>query len=203
MAKRADPDEKPFRPLERSLIQSVLAGSAAQAAEASQAGVGEVLPPEPPRNPPSEQPRSASTQETPSPSPQIFNLDHERANTAASRVRPRIPPPRRETPTAIVPDANEPFDRMKRFLLSASEERALERFVGNFGAEFGTTLKTSHVLRSLIVLLLNAEPELLERAAATGRLQRPANGDAAAIAEFERQVAAVIAAGLRNARLPR
>lgn len=92
------------------------------------------------------------------------------------------------------------MDREKRVLLTPSEDRSLERVVANLGAELGTSLKLSHVLRSCIRLVINAEAELIERARANGRTIRPPNGDLAAIEAFEKVIAGVLQAGLRNAR---
>jgi hypothetical protein len=75
----------------------------------------------------------------------------------------------------------------------------LERVVANIAAELGTSLKVSHVLRSCIRLLIDAEGEIVERARATGRTVRPSNGDLAAIEDFEKIIANVVHAGLRTA----
>lgn len=92
------------------------------------------------------------------------------------------------------------MDREKRVLLTASEERTLERVVANIGAELGTSLKLSHVLRSCIRLVINAENELVDRARATGRTTRPPNGDLPAIEAFEKIIAGVLQSGIRAAR---
>jgi hypothetical protein len=92
------------------------------------------------------------------------------------------------------------MDREKRVLLTPSEDRALERVVANLGAELGTSLKLSHVLRSCIRILINAEDDLIERARANGRTIRPPNGDLPAIEAFEKIVAGVLQAGIRSAR---
>jgi hypothetical protein len=94
----------------------------------------------------------------------------------------------------------ERMEREKRVLLTPTEERALERVVANIGAELGTSLKLSHVLRASIRLLIDAENELVERARATGRTVRPPNGDQAAIEAFEKVIANVVHSGIRSSR---
>jgi hypothetical protein len=57
----------------------------------------------------------------------------------------------------------------------------------------------SHVTRSLVTLLLNAEGELDRRAGESGPLVRPPNGDAKALQRFERAIARIIGSALRDA----
>lgn len=95
------------------------------------------------------------------------------------------------------------MEREKRVLLTPAEERSVERVVANMGAELGTSLKLSHVLRSCIRLVINAEDELIERARATGRMIRPPNSDLPGIEAFEKVIAGVLHAGFRSARIIR
>lgn len=175
MARRTD--EEPFRPLNAALVDSVLAGGTKPVQAET------VI----------ELPTRSRTVETPEP------------------AESRPPPPRRHAllqrqtpPRATDSAANMPFperlEREKRVLLTPSEERAVGRVVSYLGAELGTSLTFSNVLRSCIRLLINAEAELVDRAKAQGRVIRPPNGDHAAIEEFERTVASVLHAGLRDAR---
>lgn len=92
------------------------------------------------------------------------------------------------------------MEREKRVLVTPSEERTLERVVANIGAELGTSLKLSHVLRSCIRLVIHAEEELIDRARATGRTIRPPNGDLAAIEAFEKIITSVLQTGIRTSR---
>jgi hypothetical protein len=92
------------------------------------------------------------------------------------------------------------MEREKRVLLTPSEERAFERAVSGIAAELGTSLKASHVLRSCIRLVVNAENDLIERARENGRVVRPPNGDLAAIEAFEQVIATVLQAGIRSSR---
>jgi len=177
MAKRTE--EKPFRPLDASLVQEVMHGNTAAAQQPTPTRTIElrqpVQPPpvvrqEPPQvAPPQQPPRSFAPRPTP------------RARGAQSPLTERM-------------------DREKRVLLTPAEERAFERAVSGIAAELGTSLKASHVLRSCIRLVVNAETELIERARENGRIIRPPNGDLAAIEAFERVIATVLQAGIRSSR---
>lgn len=174
MAKRTD--EKPFRPLEASLVHEVMHGNAAVA-----------------------QPIQA-------PEPKTIELRQPLAAPAPEREEPRPPPstPARMPPRPVRQQRDERFvermEREKRVLLTPSEERAFERAVSGIAAELGTSLKASHVLRSCIRLVVNAESDLIERARENGRVVRPPNGDLAAIEAFERVIATVLQAGIRSSR---
>lgn len=194
MAKRTE--EKPFRPLEASLVQEVMSGNAAPA-----------LQPTPPPQPEKtiELRRPAEVRPEPQPQPVVDSGQGRPAPVAAPVYRQEVPraapppAPRRE-PRPQPSQFTERMEREKRVLLTPSEDRALERVVSNLGAELGTSLKLSHVLRSCIRILINAEDELIERAQANGRTIRPPNGDLPAIEAFEKVVAGVLQAGIRGAR---
>lgn len=194
MAKRTE--EKPFRPLEASLVQEVMSGNAAPA-----------LQPTPPPQPEKTIELRRPAEVRPEPQPQrVVDPGQGRAAPVAAPVYPQevsraapAPAPRRE-PRSQPSQFTERMEREKRVLLTPSEDRALERVVSNLGAELGTSLKLSHVLRSCIRILINAEDELIERARANGRTIRPPNGDLPAIEAFEKVVAGVLQAGIRGAR---
>lgn len=174
MAKRTE--EKPFRPLEASLVHEVMHGTSAAVAnpEPVVQKTIELRQPSPPE--PQPRPEAAYTPQPTRPLPR------------PARVRPA------EAPLV------ERMEREKRVLLTPSEERALERVVANIGAELGTSLKLSHVLRSSIRLIVAAEDELIQRARDTGRTVRPPNGDLAAIEDFEKVIASVLQGGIRSSR---
>lgn len=192
MAKRTE--EKPFRPLEASLVQEVMSGNAAPA-----------LQPTPPPQPEKTIELRRPVETRPEPQPAVEPGQGRPAPVAAPVYRQEVPrpapqpAPRRE-PRATQSQFVERMDREKRVLLTPSEDRALERVVSNLGAELGTSLKLSHVLRSCIRIVINAEDELIERARANGRTIRPPNGDLPAIEAFEKVVASVLQAGIRSAR---
>lgn len=188
MAKRTE--ERPFRPLDASLVQAVMSGNTAVAQEeraAEPVTTFEVLRPAlPPREVQPDLQQHEAVEELPRPSVAV----------AAPRAAPRRAPSPQATPLS----PEEGLNREKRVLLTRTEERTLERVVANIAAELGASLKLSHVLRSCIRLIIDAEGEIVERARATGRTVRPPNGDLAAIEAFEKVIANVLQTAIRSAR---
>jgi hypothetical protein len=86
----------------------------------------------------------------------------------------------------------------KGVLFTRSEAQALERLVSFLARRANAQVKLSHVLRALVILLLNAEGDLDARAGELGPLVRPPNGDSKGIQRFERHLARIIAAALRD-----
>lgn len=188
MAKRTE--ERPFRPLDASLVQAVMSGNNAVAEERRPEPVKTV-----------ELVRAAQ------PPPAVQEVRHEEVEPrareeSAQQFAPPAPrpPARRPAAQAVPPSSEDGLNREKRVLLTRGEERTLERVVANIGAELGASLKVSHVLRSCIRLIIDNEGEIVERARATGRTVRPSNGDLAAIEAFEKVIANVLQAALRTAR---
>ena len=93
----------------------------------------------------------------------------------------------------------EKLDQEKRMLLTRAESIALERLVNALGVRLNVQLKLSHVLRSLVALVLHAEAEIDKRAGEAGSLTRPPNGDTKGIQRFETEIAKIIADALRDA----
>lgn len=185
MAKRTE--ERPFRPLDSSLVQAVMGGNTAPSHEEKAAPVQTVELVRPLATAPAEEPRPAPAEIRPVPV---------RATSMEPSPRPSA---RRITPSQASPTPlEEGLNREKRVLLTRSEERTLERVVANIAAELGASLKVSHVLRSCIRLIIDAEGEIVERARATGRTVRPPNGDLAAIEAFEKVIANVLQTAIRS-----
>jgi hypothetical protein len=88
-------------------------------------------------------------------------------------------------------------------LLTKAESLALDRLVNSLARRVNTQVKLSHVLRSLVALILHAEGEIDRRAADRIGLTRPPNGDFKGIQRFELEIARIIADGLRDAGPPR
>lgn len=180
MAKRVPQGQTPYRPLDKVLVQSVLAGASDLDASAVGGGnaataVAELPRAEPPRKP-----------VTPPP-------------TNVVAMPPPESPPRREQ-SAPSPDLGiERRNREKRVLLTRGEERDVERLVGRIAGELNTPVKLSHVLRAAITTLLHAEDELVDRARKS-TLVRPGNGNAPELAEFEHGLAQILASAFREVR---
>lgn len=91
-----------------------------------------------------------------------------------------------------------PRNREKRVLLTASEDQAIERQIQQLASELQTPLKLSHTLRACLELLRRAEPQILAHARQRSPLRRPPNGDVAALAHFEQQLAELVRAALQD-----
>ena len=88
-------------------------------------------------------------------------------------------------------------NREKRFLLSLSEERRLETLAISLSAELGTSVKSSHIIRACLSMLLDREDKIREGAEKSRGLSRPANGDLKAINEFENAIGKLLKKALR------
>jgi hypothetical protein len=102
-------------------------------------------------------------------------------------------------PVEPPPPAVEKLTREKRVLLTASEEREIERLVARVAEEVTTPVKLSHMLRAFMTLLLHAETEITKRARQMAPLHRPPNGDPLALARFEQRLAQILSAAFRDA----
>lgn len=179
MAKRAPVDEQPYRPL---LDPSVLSAAIAQ--------------PAPPRAPPAAEPARQAAQKI----VELSRPDAARRDEPAERAREpsdQAPVPGRAA--AAFPDYVEKFDQEKRILFTRAESQAIDRLVTSLALRTNTQVKVSHVVRALVALLLNAEAEIDRRAGESSALVRPPNGDAKALQRFEREIARVLGAGIRDA----
>jgi len=176
MAKRVPQDEKPYRPVDEALVRSVLKGSALEEATS------------PPTSSKAASPVESSAVSEPvvteSPLPSALALPEGEEPKSQQEV----------TATSV-----EKLSREKRVLLTKSEEREIERFVARLADELETPLKLSHVLRACMVILRHAESEILAQAREAAKLERPSNGDPAALARFEHQLAQILSAALRQA----
>lgn len=174
MAKRVPPDEKPYRPLDDALVRSVLAPEA---------------------RPGAAQPRAAS--QAPGPTPVV---SPDAGQTPRQKIL-RLAERRGEVDQAVdEAPALEKLSREKRVLLTATEDRELERLVADMAAGLGTALKASHVLRATVSLLDHAREELVKQSRKVGPLKRPPNNDPAALAAFEHYLAQVVEVAIRNTR---
>lgn len=188
MAKRTD--EKPFRPLDAELVRGVMFGNTAAVIEPANAA---------------EQERTVELKVP------VGDAGRESGASASKPAEPvrsqvRYEPPavrrasRREGALSAASPLGGRMDKEKRVLLTPAEDRSFEQVIVNIAAELGTSLKASHVLRSCIRLIINAESEIIDRARATGRTIRPSNADLGAIEAFEKIVSNVLQSGIRNSR---
>lgn len=182
MAKRAAADEQPYRPLlDASLVSAALSQVVTSAPPPKEVEVSRPLPPAPPKvveTPRAEPPR------------RIEQIQVEHAPQTMS-------PPRDER--RIGQELAEKFDHEKRILFTRGETQAIDRLVTSLAGRLNAQVKVSHVVRALVALLLHSEAEIDKRAGEVGPLVRPPNGDALALQRFEREIARIVAAGMRDA----
>jgi hypothetical protein len=174
MAKRAAPDEKPYRPLlDADLVNAALSQPGPEAS-------ADASPPTPP--PPNlkvlEMPRAEPVRRHDVISPQLEAISQTLARALEIDV-----------PRKSLQDLVEKFDQEKRVLFTRSESQAIDRMVMALATRLNAQVKVSHVIRALVGLLLNAEAEVDRRAGESGPLVRPANGDSQALQRFEREIA--------------
>ena len=177
MAKRASPNEEPFRPLlERDLVTAALAG-------VTQSPVA--------------LPGAKGSHPTTIGSADLPRTDLPRR---VEQIRPRSSSPQSVLAASSGLDSLvEKFDHEKRILLTRGESHATDRLITELAHRIGAQVKISHVIRGLIALLLNAEAEIDRRAGEAAPLSRPANGDAQALQRFEQAIGAILASGIRDA----
>lgn len=181
MAKRAPLDEQPFRPLlDQGVVLAALTKTTTSAPPARtqsdqvNSKVVEIVRSEPAR--PQEPQRQASAE-----------MVTQRTAVGEGKAIPLTQP--------LV----EKFDQEKRMLLTRTEAAALDRLVNSLATRLNTQVKLSHVLRSLVMLVLNAEAEVDRRAGEVPPLTRPPNGDGKALQRFEKEIAKVLGAAIRDA----
>lgn len=180
MAKRAAADEKPYRPLlDANLVTAALS---------------QVVTPTP---------REKEVEVSrPAPSlPKITDATRVELQRRIEQIQEpthqTMLPPREER--RIGQELVEKFDHEKRILFTRGETQAIDRLVTSLAARLNAQVKVSHVIRALVALLLNSEAEIDKRAGEAGPLVRPPNGDALALQRFEREIARIVSAGIRDA----
>ena len=179
MAKRAPVDEQPYRPLlDASVVSAAITPAAAKAPPPT-----ELLRPAAHKIVELSRPEQARREEVRETDREPAEPPWAGAGRAAAQPQPYV----------------EKFDQEKRFLLTRAESQAIDRLVNSLALRTNAQVKVSHVIRALVALLLNAEAEIDRRAGEAAALVRPANGDAKALQRFEREIARVLGAGIRDA----
>ena len=114
--------------------------------------------------------------------------------TLPTPIANEIPP---QPPTAE-PDG-EPANIHRQFILTSSTDETLKKLVNIYSKATGIDLKGSEVMRSVLIALEHAAPELEREAAHIGRLRRPKNerGNEGLREQLERRIARAIIAGTR------
>ena len=125
-------------------------------------------------------------------------------------------PPRRENvpPTPVtnelaaqpapVEPAGEPANIHRQFILTRSADETLKKLVRIYSRAGGVDLKSSELMRAVLIALEHAAPELEREASRVGRLKRPKNerGNEGLRDRLERRIARAIIAGVRATTAP-
>jgi hypothetical protein len=122
-----------------------------------------------------------------------------RENVPPTSVANEIPP----QPVPFEPPG-EPANIHRQFILTRSADDTLKKLVRIYSRAGGVDLKSSEVMRAVLVALEHAAPELEREAARIGRLKRPKNdrGNEGLRDRLERRIARAIIAGLRATTPP-
>lgn len=171
MAKRVPPDEKPYRPVDDALVRSVLNPEPMISEEDQETDSSEPQP----------SPRTTADTST----PKVLTLP--RRKSEPDEERERKPEPER-------------FTREKRFLLTPSEDKQIDRLVAEIAENLGTAIKPSHMIRAMTTLLCHASDELIKQSRRVGPIKRPPNGDTTALAAFEHYLSQLIDTAVRNSK---
>jgi hypothetical protein len=100
--------------------------------------------------------------------------------------------------------AGEPTNIHRQFILTRSADETLKKLVRIYSRAGGVDLKSSEVMRAVLIALEHAAPELEREAARLGRLKRPKNdrGNEGLRDRLERRIARAIIAGVRATTQP-
>lgn len=100
--------------------------------------------------------------------------------------------------------AGEPANIHRQFILTRSADETLKKLVRIYSRAGGVDLKSSEVMRAVLIALEHAAPELEREATRTGRLKRPKNdrGNEGLRDRLERRIARAIIAGVRASTPP-
>lgn len=134
--------------------------------------------------------------------------EEEGTSEESEAAQPPPPPPRvvnfptRKAEPEPTEERVEPerVTREKRFLLTPSEDRQLDRLVADMAEQLGAPVKPSHVIRATVTLLCHVSEELVKQSRKVGPIKRPPNGDATALATFEHFLSRVIDTAIRNSK---
>ena len=122
-----------------------------------------------------------------------------RENVPPTPVANDIPP----QPAPTKPAA-EPANIHRQFILTRSADQTLKKLVRIYSRAGGVDLKSSEVMRAVLIALEHAAPEIEREAARIGRLKRAKNdrGNEGLRDRLERRIARAIIAGARAATPP-
>jgi hypothetical protein len=121
---------------------------------------------------------------------------------AAPAVAPQPEPagePRQERPAGKQLKL-EKLTAYNKFLTTPTEKLQLDRLAAHVSGALGMSVKPSQLIRACLVLMLRAENEIMRRAEVAEPVKRPSNTEAVALAEFDQMLAELLAQAFRDAR---
>jgi len=179
MAKRRDPKQKKYNPLddargrfpiEVDLVRDVIG-------EALPAGVQLPAPAE----------QAAAMQVTP---PPVLSILDRSPDIPDIRVADPVPEKR-----LLV----EKLTKYNKFLTTPREKLELERLTARLSGALGVSVKPSQLIRACLIHLLHAEHEIIRHAERQPTVRRPSNTEAVALAEFDQVIAEILSHAFRDA----
>jgi hypothetical protein len=184
MAKRREPGQKEYNPLDDARARLPIDDELIRAVVSDPAGTA--LPRHPERPPFAAVPGAESA---PAPDPQPVE-EPPRVESRGEDFRREGP--RREEPPAGKGITLDKLTAYNKFLTTQAEKFEFERLATRVSGALGASVKPSQLLRACLVLILRAESEVVRRAERQPRLKRPSNTEGAALAEFDRMLAEIL-----------
>lgn len=176
MAKRAQSDEAPYRPLLNvDLISAAIASEPVKQIVTAQPA-------------PTIAPAEIPTRALPQPPPPRIE-EPKRVQATASALLPAVSP----GPENLI---SEPFDHQKRVLFTAAESLALDRVAYDLSMKLKTQVKVSHVVRAMLRPFLASEAYISAVASFSSPLSRPGNANFQELLEFENAIGTLMESAL-------
>jgi hypothetical protein len=177
MAKRRDPKQKEYNPLDDArgrfpIEPDLVRGVIGEQGPATPLGV-----PEPIYSPASEAIAGVS--------PAVHS------DLGLRALRPGHEPEKRM--------AVERLTKYNKFLTTPREKLELERLAARLSGAMGISVKASQLIRACLIQLLHAEHEIIRHAERQPGVRRPSNTEAIALAEFDQIIAEILSQAFRDA----
>jgi hypothetical protein len=93
----------------------------------------------------------------------------------------------------------EKLTQYNKFLTTPREKLELGRLAARLSGALGVSVKPSQLIRACLIHLLHAEYEMIRHAERQPMVRRPSNTEAVALAEFDQLIAEILAAAFRDA----
>jgi len=109
------------------------------------------------------------------PPPEPITLEPTVTTSAAKSLRPTVVPKREQVAPKEVSRSRQQL-RPKEFLLARNQEEVLRQVKETLAQETGADLSASHILRALLLGLVEALPSVRRELSRLGPINRPPNG---------------------------